>query len=203
MARLIRVLFVVALFSFFTAAPASAGPYMSWGQWTSDPGVPFSQCWDRGAQAFAAVGLSSSQDGRFFHGSNDVFTVSLVCYDLGNRFIVTITVAAERSGISPMTTDQVRDRMAAVIFGTGGASNCASSPVGTWNWWNGGTTTFYANGTATSNGYSGTWERLNDGSYHVHWSYPSDDYFRISADGRSMPGNYNGTAGTSTRQGSC
>ena len=111
--------------AFFTvaAAPAWAGPYMSWGQWTSDPGVAFSQCWNRGAQALSSVGLSSVQDGRFFHGSNDAFTVSLVCYDLGNRLIVTITVAqslgTENNG---MTTDQVLARIQAVIFGGASAA---------------------------------------------------------------------------------
>jgi hypothetical protein len=103
-------------------AQALAGPYMSWGQWTSDPGVAFSQCWNRGAQALGSVGLSAVQDGRFFHGSDSVFTASLICYDLGNRFIVTITVAAELGGQSSMTTDQVRDRMSAVIFGSGGGA---------------------------------------------------------------------------------
>jgi len=119
--KVITLLAALAAFTLATA-PASAGPYMSWGQWTSDPGVPFSQCWDRGAQALSSVGLSASQDGRFFHGSDTVFTASLICYDLGNRFIVTITVAAEISGQSSMTTDQVRDRMAGVIFGSGGAA---------------------------------------------------------------------------------
>ncbi len=116
--KLIALLAALSIFA-IAGARASAGPYMSWGQWTSDPGVAFSQCWDRGAQALRSVGLSAVQDGRFFHGSDNVFTASLVCYDLGNRFIVTITVAAELSGQSSMTTDQVRDRMAAVIFGTG------------------------------------------------------------------------------------
>jgi hypothetical protein len=202
MVRLIRVSLIVALLSLFAGAPAWAGPYMSYWQWTSNPGVPFSQCWDRGARALRSVGLSASQHGRFFDGSDDAFTAFLICYDLGNRFILTIGVA--QSGSSSMTTDQVRDRMAAVIFGSGGgtASNCASSsPVGTWRWWDGNAVTFYSNGTSQiSGGHSGTWERLNDGSFHVHWDYPSDDYFTISADGGSMPGTFGGHAGTSTRR---
>jgi len=157
---------------------------------------------DRAPAALRAVGVTPRQDGRFFHGWNSAFIASVICYDLGGRFIVTIEVA--QNGGNLAKTGGVRDRIRDVIFGSGGGSApCGSSPIGTWNWWNGGTAVFYANGTANSNGYSGNWERLNDGSYHVHWSYPSDDYFRISADGRSMPGNYNGTAGTSTRQGSC
>jgi|GEM_PF-579502 len=120
MGGFVRVAFIVALFSIFAAAPASAGPYMSWGQWTSDPGVAFAQCWNRGGQALGAAGLSATQDGRFFHGSNDAFTASLICYDLGNRFILTIVVA--QSGSSSMTTDQVRDVMLGVIFGSGGAA---------------------------------------------------------------------------------
>ena len=117
--RFVALLAGFAVFA-FAATPASAAPYMSWGQWTSDPGVPFSQCWHRGAQALASAGLSASQDGRFFHGSNDVFIASLICYDLGNRFIVTITVA--QSGASSMTTDQVRDQIQSVIFGSGGGT---------------------------------------------------------------------------------
>jgi hypothetical protein len=197
----IRISLAAAVLTFVSYAPAAAGPYMSWGQWTSDPGVAFRQCWDRGAQALRSVGLSAVQDGRFFHGSDDVFTASLVCYDLGNRFIVTITVAAQVGGVSSMTTDQVRDRMQAVIFGTQAASCASMSPVGNWNWWNGGVATFYANGTARhSSGSPGEWLQLSDGSYRVHWdAYNSDDYFRISPDGMHMPGNYNGTAGTGTR----
>ena len=114
--RLIALLTGLAIFA-FAAVPASAGPYMSWGQWTSDPGVTFNQCWSRGGQALAAAGLSATQDGRFFHGSNDAFTASLICYDLGNHFILTIVVA--QSGNSSLTTDQVRDQMLAVIFGSG------------------------------------------------------------------------------------
>ncbi len=198
----IRVSSGIFILLLAAAAPVSAGPYMSWGQWTSNDGVPFRQCWDRGAQALRSVGLSADQSGRFFHGSDDVFTASLVCYDLGNRFIVTITVAAERSGVSNMTTDQVRDRMQAVIFGNQIAGCASMSPVGTWNWWNGGVATFDENGTARhASGSSGTWDRRADGTYHVHWdSYNSDDYFTISADGMHMPGNYNGTSGTGTRR---
>ncbi len=184
-----------------TASPALAGPYMSWGQWTSDPGVAFQQCWDRAPQGLRSAGLSAVQDGRFFHGSDDVFTVSVVCYDLGNRFIVTITVAAQVGGVSAMTTDQVRDRIQGVIFGTQAASCASMSPVGNWNWWNGGVASFYANGTARhSSGSPGEWQQLSDGSYRVHWdAYNSNDYFRISPDGMHMPGNYNGTQGTGTR----
>ncbi|HET9392665.1 MAG TPA: hypothetical protein VFO29_03940 [Candidatus Rubrimentiphilum sp.] len=120
--RLIALVTILTVFA-ITGAPALAGPYMSWGQWTSDPGVPYSQCAGRAAQAFSAVGLSSGNDGRFFHGSNGAFSVSLICYDLGNRFILTITVAqslgTENNG---MTTTQVRDQMAAVIFGAGSSS---------------------------------------------------------------------------------
>jgi hypothetical protein len=122
-----------------SGASAMAGPYVSSGQWTSDPGVKFVQCWNRGGKALAAVGLQWGQAGRYFKGSNDAFTVSLICYDLGNRFIVTITVA--QSGKSSMTTEQVRDRVMAVIFATSSvttpvAPQGGSQPgvVGSWNW---------------------------------------------------------------------
>ncbi len=118
MRRLISLL-IVLTFSFLAAAPALANPYMSWGQWTSDTGVPFSQCFDRAPQALAAAGLTSTPYGRFFFGADSVFSVSLICYDLGNRFIVTIVVTADRGGVASMTTDQVRDRVQGVIFGAG------------------------------------------------------------------------------------
>lgn len=196
------VLGLSALLALGAVAPASAGPYMSWGQWTSGNGVPFGQCYDRAMPALRSVGLNATvQDRRFFYGTDDVFSVSVVCYDLGGHYILTITVAAERSGVSPMTTDQVRDRIAAVIFGTQTASCASTSPVGNWNWWNGGVATFYANGTARhSTGSAGEWQQLSDGSYRVHWdAFNSNDYFTISPDGMHMPGNYNGAQGTGTR----
>jgi hypothetical protein len=121
MRRLIGLLSLL-VFSFLAAAPALANPYMSWGQWTSDTGVPFSQCWDRAPQALGAAGLTSTQYGRFFYGADSVFSVSLICYDLGNRFIVSIVVTADRGGVASMTTDQVRDRIQGVIFGTSSAA---------------------------------------------------------------------------------
>lgn len=117
-----------------SGAPASAAPYMSWGQWTSNPGVAFGQCWSRAAQGLTAAGLSSSQDGRFFHGSNDAFIASVICYDLGNRFIVTIVVA--QSGSSSMTTDNVRDQIYNVIFAAGApaGAGAVSGSGSTWSW---------------------------------------------------------------------
>jgi hypothetical protein len=122
MRRLICISLAAAALWFVAAAPASANPYMSWGQWTSDPGVPFSQCSDRAGQALGSAGLTSTPYGRFFYGANDVFSVSLICYDLGNRFIVTIIVTQDRGTQPSMTTDQVRDRIQSVIFGAGGSA---------------------------------------------------------------------------------
>ena len=122
MKRLISLFLILVACSFLTAAPAAANPYMSWGQWTSDTGVPFAQCWNRAPQALGAAGLTSTQYGRFFYGANDVFSVSLICYDLGNRFIVSVVVTADRGGVASMTTDQVRDRIQGVIFGAGASA---------------------------------------------------------------------------------
>ena len=121
MRRVIFIWLAVMALWFVSATPASANPYMSWGQWTSDQGVPFSQCWNNAPQALAAAGLSSTQYGRFFYGASDVFSVSLICYDLGNRFIVTIVVTQDRGTQPSMTTDQVRDRIQSVIFGASAA----------------------------------------------------------------------------------
>lgn len=201
MGRLFRVSFIVAFFSLLTTVPAFAGPYMSWGQWTSGNGDIFGHCWDRGPRALQSVGLTAVQDGRFFHGSNDVFTASLICYDLGNRFILTITVAAERSGVSDMTTDQVRDRMMSVIFGTTSA-NC-NSVVGAWNWWNSTTVVFAADGTLHNNtGLTGTW-RYESGRVHASWSSGDQGYYTLGAGGKSMTEVYNGNLETMTRNGLC
>ena len=76
----------------------------------------------------------------------------------------------------------------------------ASNPVGTWNWWNGATVMFYANGgaRAINPNVSGSWQRTSANSYHVHWAH-TDDYFTISRDGRSMSGTFDGKPGRSTR----
>src|SRR5947209_1580352 len=127
MGRLICISFIAAVFSFLAAAPASATPYMSWGQWTSDPGVPFSQCTDRAPRALQAVGVTPNQNGRFFDGWNDAFIASVICYDLGNgRFMVTIEVAQD--GGNAESTGGVRDRIAGIIFGSGGGT--APPPTG-------------------------------------------------------------------------
>ncbi len=91
------------------------------------------------------------------------------------------------------------------VTGTATYSLC-NSPVGSWNWWNGGTTTFRGDGTALHSKASvqpaGQWTPRSDGSFHIHWSaFNSDDYFTVS--GNTMPGNYAGTNATSTRTSSC
>ena len=104
-----------------------------------------------------------------------------------------------------MTTDQVRDRIAAVIFGTQAAGCASTSPVGRWRWWDGsGIATFSSNGAALlvrndGTKISGSLQALADGSYQVHWEVGTDDYFRVSPDGMSLPGNYIGNTATSTR----
>ena len=91
----------------------------------------------------------------------------------------------------------------ATTVSTAPSSCSSSSPVGTWNWFDGSTVTFAANGTAThSDGHTGTWGPAAAGSgyqFHVHWNYPSDDYFTISPDGTTMTGSFQGKKGTSTR----
>jgi hypothetical protein len=134
-------------------------------------------------------------------GSGSLDTAVVNCWSTNGGMRITFACASQTPNNDAVA---MCNRLIASVFqNTGGVSPNCASPVGTWNWWNGGTSTFNADGTANSNGYQGRWERLSDGRYHVHWSYPSDDYFTISADGRSMPGNYNGTAGTSTRRGNC
>lgn len=135
MRRLVCISFAAAALWFVSAAPASANPYMSWGQWTSGQGTPFSQCWNNAPRALAAVGLSSTQNGRYFYGANGVFSVSIICYDLGNAFIVTIVVAQDRGTQPNMTTDQVRDQIQSVIFATGAATPPpAAAPPGGSGW---------------------------------------------------------------------
>ncbi len=123
----------------------------------------------------------------------------LVCYDLGNsRFIVNITVAQQVGSVSSMTTDQVRDRMQAVIFGSGGG-NC-SSVVGTWHWWNGTTVVFSGDGTLHNDaGLTGTW-RYENGHALASWSNGAQGDYTLGADGKTMSEVYNGDTKTMTHE---
>lgn len=197
MGRVFRVVFIISFF-LLLATPASAGPYMSWGQWTSGNGDAFSRCWNRAGGALQSVGLTPVQNGRFFHGSNDVFTASVICYDLGNRFIVTITVAAERGGVSNMTTDAVRDRINAYIFGAGVAT--CSSVAGTWHWWNDTTVVFSPDGTLHNNtGLTGTW-RYENGHALASWSNGVQGDYTLGPDWKTMSETYNGETKTMTHE---
>ena len=89
-----------------------------------------------------------------------------------------------------------------VAAASGGLTGCAS-PVGIWRWFNGSVVAFYSNGNVSSSDHRGTWERMNDGRFHLHWDYPSDDYVSLSSSGMSMQGNFNGAIATSTRQNPC
>ena len=79
--------------------------------------------------------------------------------------------------------------------------------VGTWNWWNGYTVTFNANGGATYRGSSlvrsgvGRWQNTGGNNYHVHWlTSNTNDYFTLSSDGTKLEGTYDGKPGVSTRK---
>jgi hypothetical protein len=79
--------------------------------------------------------------------------------------------------------------------------------VGSWNWWNGYTVTFNANGGATYRGSSlvrsgvGRWQKTGGNSYHVHWlNSNTNDYFTLSSDGLKLEGTYDGKPGVSTRK---
>lgn len=87
------------------------------------------------------------------------------------------------------------------------APACKTSIVGTWNWWNGYTVTFNANGGATYRGSSlarsgvGRWQKTGGSSYHVHWlNANTNDYFTLSSDGLKLEGTYDGKPGVSTRK---
>ncbi len=79
--------------------------------------------------------------------------------------------------------------------------------IGSWNWWNGYTVTFNANGGATYRGSSlvrsgvGRWQKTGGNSYRVHWlSSNTNDIFTLSADGMKLEGTYDGKPGVSTRK---
>ncbi len=79
--------------------------------------------------------------------------------------------------------------------------------IGTWNWWNGYTVTFNANGGASYMGSSlvqsgvGRWQSTGRNSYHVHWMKSNtNDYFTLSSDGMKLEGTYDGKPGVSTRK---
>jgi hypothetical protein len=211
----------------FAATPAAAGPYVSAGQWTSGVGDKFGRCWTRTGPALASVGLKWGQDGRYFKGTNDAFTVAVYCYDLGNRFIVTIVAA--QSGASTMTTEYVRDQVMHYIFGSGAGTAPGGSGGGTtngnysgyagrWSWsgtCNGSTYTgsftipsvngdgtfggaFQQNGTAA---YDGTIAgRIQSGkvSFIRRWTGPDQQQWDGTLDQSRMVGNITGFGGPCT-----
>jgi hypothetical protein len=176
--------------------------------------VSFIDCNAKAQQALRAMGLTVAGHPDFtgrensWFGRSDKTTTVIVCYPLGNGGSVQVFFAAANAG-SGVALGAFQTQLLQNFYGTGVAGGC-SSPVGTWNWWNGGSVTFTVDGvTKHSNGHTGKWLRLPDGSYYVHWDYPTDDYFTISPDGKTMQANlnghtgFNGQAGTSTRSTSC
>jgi hypothetical protein len=65
-------------------------------------------------------------------------------------------------------------------------SGCAKA-IGTWGWFNGGTTIIKADGTATSEAATANWSCIN-GQVVITWSTGWNDRLSISADGNHLEG---------------
>ena len=200
---IVRLSTAVVFSAFIMSAPCPAfaveGNWWFWTTTNDANPLPYSECIRRAPAAIASQGLTAS-----LRGNGNVFTVptgpvwlSLMCLAQARGFYMILNVSTDGS----RSSQAVGDAVAGAFWGTAIANSC-SSPVGTWNWWNGGTVTFNSDGTVVhSNGHRGNWQPQTGGSWqvHVHWDYPSDDYFRLSPDGKTMTGNFNGSSGTSTR----
>jgi len=183
------------------------------------PNWSFQLCRERVASALRAENMSAVENGGNtgdFRGYSNVRhdtqgaldTVVINCWSTNDPAAGGIRVTFACASQTPNNhANDLCVRLEARVFNNQPASSSCSSPVGTWKWWNGGTAIFGADGSASLSdpygSHRGNWDRTNDGRFHVHWDYPTDDYFTLLADGRTMTGNFNGNTGTSTRQGSC
>jgi len=201
-------------FSSLLGGSALAGPDVWESYNTTRPAVSLADCIAKAPLALRAMGMTVTSRRDFANNENIWIghsaktTTMIICYPLGSGKSAQFIFAAANEGAG-VPLGEFQTQLLEQFYGTGSISGC-TSPAGTWNWWNGGTATFTADGLATlSGGHTGKWVRLPDGTYTVHWDFPSDDYFTLSADGKSMLGNmkghtgFNGQAGTSTRTSPC
>jgi hypothetical protein len=205
-ARLLCILIAAAL---LTGIPRTALALGTWAWfWNTSQDAnprPYSECQRRATAALQANGLSvamSMSNPDTYRGESDSSHAMIMCVQEGRGFYMILDVVAANG--SADDAHNLGNAINASFWGTVASSGCdPRTPVGgTWNWWDGtGTVTFYGNGTAAhSSGWTGQWVRNSDGSYRVYWArFNSNDYFTISPDGRSMPGNFNGHSGTATR----
>jgi hypothetical protein len=199
---LARLGILALLVSFVGAAvwPAAAnavGP----AYFEAHSGLPlsFQQCMQRATAAFKAEGIAPvNADASTLVGGTPTDSAVIFCDYGSQRGQSSVYHLVVMGTNSTQLGRALAQRMQA---GTTAASAC-TSPAGTWSWFDGSTVTFAASGRAArSDGHTGTWASIAGGSYqyYVHWDYPTDDYFTISPDGKTMTGSFNGTQGTSTR----
>jgi hypothetical protein len=194
-----------------TAGPAVASVdarYWFWSTTGDAKPLAFSECVRRAPGAIATTGFAANKaasgNPTIYTAGNGSVQVVLNCVLQPRGFHLYLNVATDGS----QSASAIGIRISDVFWNRTPSASlppCAS-PIGSWDWWNGGTVSFAPNGTATHPvGAVGQWQRAADGSYHVHWGPPlnSDDYFKVSADGKLMLGNYNGNQGTSHRKTAC
>jgi hypothetical protein len=174
-------------------------PSIAYGQWTALT-LGYSQCIARAPGALRSAGYaSSSQTFRGWFGSAGPTSATIVCYALGKGSIVTINVASN-AGLD--TANASLGKVAFGIFGTT-PSSC-TSPVGSWNWFNGLVVKINADSTATDpSGESGTWQSLGGGRFRLHWTANGTDEVTLSSDGNSLDGTFDGTQHTVRRTSQC
>ena len=172
--------------------------------------ISVSECGRRGTAALQAEGFSvtnhsgPSEDSFFLGGQRDPHSAIIMCDRSADGRTWVHIVVASVSGDSGVPGAE-RQRLQLLMNGSAARANCGTI-VGTWTWFDGNTVVFNPDGSAThSGGSSGVWNRQADGSFHVHWQqFNTDDYFKLTADGMSIPGTYGGNrTGTGHRRSAC
>jgi hypothetical protein len=186
-------------------SPALAQTAPGWSRGQQNLAISYAECLRRANQAIQNEGYRTDYaGGNAVVGIKSVHTAVIICSPAPDaKMLVQIVVASNGEG-GGVERQRLQAEMGRSV--TTSSRGC-QTPVGSWAWWNGGTVTFADDGSARHpSGAAGQWQRMNDGSYHVHWGpqLNTDDYFVLSADGMSMPGRFGaGQTGTSHRQGSC
>lgn len=191
------------LMTFFASITVAQAPGWSRGQ--QNLAIGYDDCVRRMSAALQNEGYNKDPNsgGNFVAGTKDIHTAVIICSPAPeSKILVQIVVASNGPG-GGSERQCLQSQMENPGASKCGAKRNCNTPVGSWNWWNGTTVTFFDNLTVSnSTGLTGRW-RLESGSVNVAWSNGVNASYSWVGDGQTMTEIYNGTQQTMRRYGPC